>query len=348
MNKTGLSYKESGVDIDVADSAKKQMKKAIDCNDPRIINKLGAFASLFKFDFSKYNSPILVFKTEEPGTKQKLAVQHKSYRSVCYDTINHLVNDLICTGAKPIMAQDAIICGKLEPEVVNEFVSAFADACKEQDCFLTGGETSEQPGVVEEGTYILTTSMIGCVEEDEVIDGSGIAKGDVVVALEASGIHTNGLSLIRALIKKFPNILKDEVDGKTFLEQILIPHRCYYNNLKTEFPKKTIKGLAHVTGGGIVDNLKRIMPQTASAEVNLASIKLQPVFKFIQKRGDVSHSDMLRTYNLGVGMLAVVSSDYLEEFTENMINSGLLAYEIGKVRDRKEGEPVVTLGELQF
>src|SRR3989344_3709637 len=186
--KKKLSYKGAGVDIDIANETKSRMAEILETNNKRVLNKIGAFASLFDGHFPEYKHPVLVLKTEEPGSKQKLALEHGSIETVCYDLVNHLVNDCIVMGAKPLSVQDCIVSGKLEREVVLNIVSALSAACKENGCVLTGGETSEQPGVVPAGTYILTASIVGVVEKEKIIDGSKIEKGDVVLALQSSGV----------------------------------------------------------------------------------------------------------------------------------------------------------------
>ena len=196
------------VNIDLANETKKAMAKSLNTNDERVLNKIGAFSSLYDIKFKEYKNPVLVLKTEEPGSKQLIAAQHNKLENVSYDMINHLINDCIVMGAKPLTVQDAIICGKMDKEAINKIVKSIADACKKQECVLTGGETSEQPGVLKPGTYILTSSIVGIVDRDKIIDGSKIKEGDTVIALESSGIHTNGYTLVRKIMKKYPQILK--------------------------------------------------------------------------------------------------------------------------------------------
>ncbi len=343
---TKLSYKTSGVDIDVANDTKRQMAKALETSDSKVLNRIGAFASLFDGSFPEYKHPILVFKTEEPGTKQKLALQHGSIETICYDLIGHLINDAIVMGAKPLSVQDCIVCGKMEKEVILKIVSSISTACKENGCVLTGGETSEQPGVVEAGTYILTASITGVVEKNLIIDGSKIKKGDVVLALASNGVHTNGISLVRKLMEKFPEILKENIDGKPFIQAVLTPHRCYYNSLKDLFPKKELVGLAHITGGGIKENLNRILPNNLNALVDINKIKILPIFKTLKKIGQLEDADMLRTFNMGVGIAAVVKKSFVDETILHLKKYGVDAYEIGVI---KEGNKLVEFeGQLNW
>ncbi len=331
MTDKKLSYKISGVDIDAANDTKCQMGAILESADARVMNKVGAFATLFDGAFPEYKHPVLVLKTEEPGSKQKLAFAHNSVETICYDLINHLVNDAIVMGAKPLSVQDCIVCGKIEKEVVLRIVSALSAACKESGCVLTGGETSEQPGVVEVGTYILTASIVGVVEKEGIIDGSKIQFGDVVLALASSGVHTNGFSLVRKIIQESPEILEEKVGGQSFIESILTPHRGYYNCLKDLFGKKELTGLAHITGGGIRENLNRILPASLNAEIDLSSIRILPIFKLLKGFGNLEDTDMLRTFNMGVGMTAVVRETFAEEAIAHLRQFGVAAYPIGVI-----------------
>ncbi|MCP4756887.1 MAG: phosphoribosylformylglycinamidine cyclo-ligase [Proteobacteria bacterium] len=326
-----LSYKDSGVDIDVANQAKREMARSLETGDPRVLNKMGAFSSLYDIGFTEYDHPVLVLKTEEPGSKQLLAFRYDKIESVCFDMINHLVNDCIVMGARPLSVQDAIICGKLEKEKVTRIVTALSKACRQQECVLTGGETSEQPGVLEEGSIILTSSIVGIVNKNAVIDGSNIGKDDVVIGVQSSGLHTNGYTLVRRLMELQPEIVDRSVDGRSFLESILEPHRCYYRTVKSLFGRNLIKGMAHITGGGTGENLNRILPEDVDAEIDLAKYRPSPIFGFIRDHGHIGDTEMLRTFNLGVG-LAIVSDKKDSRTIMNHIQSrNVDCYEIGRI-----------------
>ena len=341
-----LSYKKSGVDIDTANDTKKEMAGILESTEARVLNKVGAFASLFDGAFPEYKHPVLVFKTEEPGSKQKLALDEGSIETICQDLINHLVNDAIVMGAKPLSIQDCIVCGKLEKDVVLRIVSAMSAACKENGAVLTGGETSEQPGVVPAGTYILTASIAAVVEKDRIIDGGKIQKGDVVLALSSSGVHTNGISLVRKIMESSPEILKETVGGKSFIEAVLMPHRAYYNALKDLFPNDGLTGLAHITGGGIKENLNRILPAGLNASIDLSKIRVVPIFRTLKKFGALEDADMLRTFNMGVGLTAVVRKEFADEAIAHIKGQGVEAYEVGSII---EGDrEVVFEGALQW
>jgi phosphoribosylformylglycinamidine cyclo-ligase len=326
-----LSYKKSGVNIDLADATKREMAKCIDFGDPRVLNRLGAFASLVEGDFSILDHPVLVLKTEEPGSKQKLAFQYGRISSICYDLIHHLINDIIVMGAKPLYVQDCIICGKIEPDIVKELVSSMADACRQQNCVLVGGETSEQPGVVDSGLYILSASIVGVVEKQQIIDGSRIAEDDIILAAASNGLHTNGYSLIRTLIDKKPSILKKKIGNQSFLDAIMCPHKCYNIELREFRLLSEIKGIAHITGGGIGGNLNRILPQTLNANIDLNKIRIPDLFKIIRNYGKVRDSDMLRTFNMGVGLVIVVNELLGKEVQSHFARHGVECYSIGTV-----------------
>ncbi len=330
-SRKSLSYSKTGVNIDVADAAKKTMAKTLKTKDRRVLNTVGAFASLYDAHFPDYKHPVLVTKTEEPGTKQLLALKAGRVESICQDMINHLINDIVVMGATPLCVQDAVICGKLEKNIVTRIVAGVAAACKAQDCVLTGGETSEQPGVLEPGTYVLTSSIIGVVEKAKIIDGSRIKKGDVVLAVASNGLHTNGYTLARALLRQQPRIAKTKVGGTTFLDAILKPHVCYYHAVKGLFGNTALRGMAHITGGGIPGNLNRILPKSLDASINLSLIKVLPVFSLIKKAGNVDDADMLRTYNVGVGLTLVVDAKAAAKIAVHIRRAGHDCYPIGTI-----------------
>ena len=319
------------VNIDLANETKKAMAKALDTNDTRVLNKIGAFSSLYDIKFKEYKNPVLVLKTEEPGSKQLIAAQYNKLENVSYDMINHLINDCIVMGAKPLTVQDAIICGKMDKEAINKIVKSVADACKKQECVLTGGETSEQPGVLKPGTYILTSSIVGIVDKDKIIDGSKIKEGDIVIALESSGIHTNGYTLVRQIMKKYPQILNEKVDGKNFIDAILEPHRCYYNALKDLFNKNWITGLAHITGGGICENLNRILPSNLRAKIDASKYQILDIFKLLKNTANIDEKEMLRTFNLGVGLTVVAKKEYAKDIIKHMKSKKINSYIIGEI-----------------
>lgn len=344
-----LSYAAAGVDIANADATKAAMAESLETNDRRVLNRLGAFATLFDASFPGYQHPVLVLKTEEPGSKQKLALAHDRVESLCQDLVNHLVNDIIVMGAHPLSIQDAIICGQLDGPLVRRLVAGLAAASRAQGCSLTGGETSEQPGVLDAGTYILVANAVGVVERDQIIDGSQIAAGDQVIAVASNGLHTNGYSLVRALLARDPDLAATVVDGEPFLDVILRPHRPYYAAVRDLFTDPGLHGMAHITGGGIEGNLRRIIAPTLQATIDLTQVQPPAVFRLIRERGSVDDADMLRTFNLGAGLLIVAAPAAVPTISTHLHQQGLQHTVIGTINAASEADPrVVFTGQLAW
>lgn len=326
----GLSYSKAGVDITYTDSIKKEMSKHLETKDKRVLNGLGPFASLYDIHFPDIKNPVLVLKSEEPGSKQKLAMEYGYTESICHDMINHLVNDIIVMGAKPLAVLDTIVCGNAEKDTIKSMVKGVSDACRENECSLVGGETSIQPLVVESGVYVLTSSIAGIVEKSKVIDGSAIQEGDSVLSIASNGLHTNGYSLVRLLMDKWPQIKLDKIDGFTFIEQIMKPHTPYYKSVKGLFAGDMIHGMAHITGGGIEGNLCRVIPDGLSAKIDLSKLKILNIFKYIRNTGNISDEEMLRTFNCGVGFNVIVAQKDKDSVMKH-IHEFFDCYEIGTV-----------------
>lgn len=325
-----LSYSKAGVDIAYTDTIKREMAKHLETDDKRVLNRMGAFASLYDISFPALKNPVLVLKSEEPGSKQKLAMEYGYTESICHDMINHLVNDIVVMGAKPLAVLDTIVCGNAEKDTIKSLVKGISEACRENECSLVGGETSIQPLVVDPGVYVLTSSIAGIAEKSQVIDGSAIREGDIILAVASNGLHTNGYSLVRLLMDKMPQIKLDKIDGLTFIEQIMKPHTPYYKSLKKLLPGNIIHGMAHITGGGIGGNLCRVIPDGFSARIDLSKIRILNLFKYIRQNGNISDEEMLRTFNCGVGLVVVVSERDKNAVTEH-IGQFYPCYEIGKV-----------------
>lgn len=332
----GLSYSKAGIDITYTDTIKREMAKHLDTKDDRVLNGLGPFASLYDIKFQEIENPVLVLKSEEPGSKQKLAIEYGYSESICHDMVNHLVNDIVVMGAKPLAVLDTIVCGNAEADTIKTLVKGVSDACKENECSLVGGETSIQPLVVDPGVYVLTSSIAGIVERSKVIDGSQIKEGDAVLAIASNGLHTNGYSLVRLLMDKMPQIKLDKIDGLTFIEQIMKPHTPYYRSIKDLFDKDVIHGMAHITGGGIEGNLCRIIPEGLSAKIDLSEIKILDIFKYIRNNGNISDEEMLRTFNCGVGF-NIVTNQKDKAAVMHHVSRFYDCYEIGVIEsgDRK-------------
>ncbi len=325
------TYAAAGVDRDGHSDITQGLRKKLTMDDPRILNKVGAFASLFEATFPGISDPVLVLKAEEPGSKQLLAKQSNKIDNIGYDMINHLINDIIVMGGKPLAVLDVIVVGKLIKADIDKIITAINQACVNQDCCLVGGEISEQPGVLREGIFVLSSTVVGVVSKKKIIDGSRIKKGDKVIALASNGLHTNGYSLVRKLITDKPAILKAKVDGKPFIDAVLRPHTAYYPYLKDILDSIKVRGLAHITGDGICGNLERILPEGLSALVHLDKIEVLPVFKVIRDVGGVPEEDMINNLNIGVGMTMVVAPAQEKAMIEYLEDKGIHAYHIGEI-----------------
>lgn len=323
-----FSYRKAGVDISYTDAMKKEMAVYLKTDDARVLNGFGPFASLYDIQFPEISEPVLVLKAEEPGSKQKLAMEFGYCESICHDMINHLVNDIAVMGAKPLAVLDTIVCGNAEKETIKSFVRGISEACRENECALVGGETSIQPHVVEKGVYILTSSIAGILSRNAVIDGSAIQEGDAVLAVASNGLHTNGYSLVRMLMDKMPQMKLDKVAGETFIEQIMKPHTPYYKVIKNISGQ--VHGMAHITGGGIEGNLSRIIPDGLCAKIELSQIRTLPVFSYIRQMGNIEDEEMLSTFNCGVGLIIVVSQEKKAAVMES-VGARYDCYEIGKI-----------------
>ncbi len=297
------------VNVDLANQTKAEFSEVIDGKDVRLLNTVGAFSSLFLLDLSTYTNPVLVLKTEEPGSKQVLAFVHNRVESVCHDMINHLINDCIVMGAEPLAVQDLIVCGKLDGATAKRIVAACAAACEAQGCVLTGRETSEQPGILDADKYILGSNIVGIVERDQIIDGSHMTVGDVVVAVQSSGPHTNGYTLIRDLIAQNPELLTQR-------------------------------------RGGIQENLNRILPSDCDAAIDLSTYQVNPVFGVLKQHGAVPDEHMLRTFNLGVGIAVVCQQSHVAEVVAHIQGCGEYSYLIEEIVPG-HGQVVCT-GELRY
>ncbi len=327
-NTETFSYSKAGVDISYTNTIKSEMAVYLKTDNERVLNGVGPFASLYDIGFSNIEDPILVLKSEEPGSKQKLAMEYGYSESICHDMINHLVNDIAVMGAKPLAVLDTIVCGKAEKETIKSFVKGISEACQENECNLVGGETSIQPDVVGSGLYILTSSIAGIVSRSNVIDGADIHQGDIVLAIASNGLHTNGYTLVRLLMEKMPQIKLDKISGETFIEQIMKPHTPYYKSIKCLFSDSSVHGMAHITGGGIEGNLGRIIPNGLCAEIYLDQVKPLPIFSYIKAVGNIDETEMLSTFNCGVGMIVVVERQHAKRVTE-LIQNHYDCYEIG-------------------
>ena len=343
--KEGFTYRQAGVDVHATDAIKRELARYVASGDPRVLNGLGPFASLYDFRFDDIPDPVLVLKAEEPGSKQKLAMEYGYMESVCHDMVNHLVNDVIVMGARPLAVLDTIVCGQAEPDTIRSIVKGVSEACRANGCALVGGETSVQPDVVGRGVYILTASAAGVVSRAKIIDGSAISESDVVLAIASNGLHTNGYSLVRLLMKEMPGLVRETVNGESFIEAVMKPHTAYRTAVEVLLAGGSVHGLAHITGGGIEGNLCRVVPEGLSAVIDLAKIRTLSIFELLRARGGVRDEEMLRTFNCGVGLIAVVPREYAEA-AQDRVGRFHECYAIGEIR--RGGEKVVLQGNIRW
>jgi phosphoribosylformylglycinamidine cyclo-ligase len=312
--KKSLSYADAGVNIPVWNKARKRIGKLVESTfNKNVVGKFGHFGGMFSLAALKsYKKPILVSSVDGVGTKLAIAAETGIHNTVGMDIVNHCINDILVLGAKPLYFLDYIATGKLDPDVFVKILDGLTRACKAADCVLIGGETAEMPGMYRAGEYDIAGIIVGVVDEKDVIDGSKIRKGDVLIGLRSNGLHTNGYSLARKIIKdvakksyfdKFPET------GRTLGEELLRPHRPYSPVLEL-MKKGLIRGCAHITGGGFTDNVDRILPPKCDAAIDAGSWTPDPIFTWMQKTGRVENREMYRTFNMGIGMvLAVKPSD---------------------------------------
>jgi phosphoribosylformylglycinamidine cyclo-ligase len=307
-----MDYKNSGVDIEAGNEVVRRIKGlARGTHTPGVLSDLGSFGGLFALGDRGLKDPVLVSSADGVGTKLRLAFMSGIHDTIGADLVNHCVNDILVQGAEPLFFFDYLATGRLDPDVAVKIVEGLARACRENGCALLGGETAEMPGFYADGEYDVAGFIVGAVERERLIDGRGIAAGDVLIGIPSSGLHTNGYSLARAIVfDKLGLGVHDPVAdlGVTVAEALLATHRSYLGLLRPQLPSGRIKGMAHITGGGITDNLPRVLPAGTEAVVRHGSWQVPPLFQWLQRAGGVPQEDMLRTFNMGVGMILVVSA----------------------------------------
>ena len=332
------TYRDAGVDIDAADRIVKVARKQARATfTPEVIGDLGFFGGLF--ELKGYKEPVIVSSTDGVGTKLKIACALDKHDTIGMDLVNHCVNDILTCGAIPLFFQDYIAMAKLIPKTLKSIIEGMAHALSEVGCALIGGETAEMPGLYPEGEYDLVGFIVGVVEKRSIIDGRSIKAGDPIIGLPSSGLHTNGYSLVRKIfeIDENPSCLSQSFPelSRTLGEELLKPHRCYYSALRPLLPR--IKGLAHITGGGIPGNLPRVLPKGLAARIDRGAWELHPIFSLIQKKGGIDDREMYRVFNMGIGMAVVCAPSDMERLTKEMPGAKL----IGEVIQQKEGKRVV-------
>ena len=302
-------YEDAGVSIQAGDDTVEKIKNyAKSTFNKSVLTDIGLFGAFFKPDFAKFKEPVLVSSVDGVGTKLKIATSLKRHDTIGQDLVNHCVNDIAVCGAEPLYFMDYMAFGKLEPEVAAEIVKGFSIACKENNCALIGGETAEMPGLYQKGDYDLSGTIVGVVEKSKIIKGDSITSGDVLIGIPSTGLHTNGYSLARKVLLEKYN-LNDKIPSlnKTLGQELLSVHRSYLKLIKHLKDKILIKGVSHITGGGIVGNTKRILPKELKLKIDWGSWEVPAIFKIIQKAGDISDEEMREVFNMGIGLVFVVS-----------------------------------------
>lgn len=340
-----ITYADAGVNIDTANRTKQRIKYLAHKTFTKgVLSEIGGFGGLFSIDKTKYVDPVLVSSVDGVGTKLKLAFEMNVHHTIGADLVNHCVNDIAVQGAAPMFFMDYIATGKLEPGIAEKVVEGLADACKHNGCALIGGETAEMPGFYPEGEYDLAGFIVGVVEREKIITGRTVEPGDIILGLPSTGLHTNGYSLARKLVFDHAGLQPDtyvaEVSNKIGAE-LLRPHRCYWPMLKTTVARGWLSAMAHITGGGIPGNLPRVLPRGVQAEIELGSWPVPPIFSFLAALGKLERDDLLRVFNMGVGMILVVPLENHRAIETELKRRREKYYRIGQIRRCDPRKPQV-------
>jgi phosphoribosylformylglycinamidine cyclo-ligase len=321
-----MDYRQSGVDIDAGNETVRRIKSlARGTFTPGVLSEIGSFGGLFKLDRDAYREPVLVSSADGVGTKLKVAFMTGRHDTVGADLVNHCVNDVLVQGAQPLFFLDYLATGRLSPDVAEQVVAGVARGCRENGCALIGGETAEMPGFYADGEYDIAGFIVGVVEKAKVIDGRAIVPGDVLVGLPSAGLHTNGYSLARRVLFEAAGLKVDTVVrelGATVGDALLAPHRSYLKFVAPLLERGYVKGLAHITGGGITENLPRTLPDGCAAEVDLHAWPVPPIFRLIQQHGGIARDEMLRAFNMGIGLVIACAPRDVERVINTIATLG--------------------------
>jgi len=339
-----LTYRDAGVDIDAGDRlvenikpfARKTLRKGV-------LAGIGGFGALFQIAAKRYREPVLVSGTDGVGTKLKLAFELDRHASIGIDLVAMSVNDILTLGAEPLFFLDYYACGRLDVATATEVVKGIARGCEQAGCALLGGETAEMPGMYPAGEYDLAGFAVGIVEKNRIIDGSRIAEGDAVLGLASSGAHSNGYSLIRKIIAASGADLSAKLGGRTLADAILEPTRIYVKPVLKLARSVTVRGLAHITGGGIVDNVPRVLPARLAARIERAAWKMPPLFQWLKEKGGIEDDEFHRVFNCGIGMVIVVRDADAGKALKLLAAAGETAWRIGRIVKRKRNDPQVVM-----
>jgi len=340
-NSATVTYADAGVDIDRANRTKKRIKYLAHKTFTKgVLSEIGGFGGMFSIDKQKYLDPVLVSSVDGVGTKLKIAVEMNMHHTVGADLVNHCVNDIAVQGATPLFFMDYLATGRLEPEVAEKIVEGLAEACKHNGCALIGGETAEMPGFYPDGEYDLAGFIVGVVERERIVTGKTVEPGDVILGLPSTGLHTNGYSLARKLFFEVagytPETYVNELKGKVGNE-LMQTHRSYWPVIKKMLAADCVAAMAHITGGGITENLPRVLPRGVAAIIEVGSWPVLPIFEHLQKLGNVPQAEMLRTFNMGMGMLLIIPAKKFKKAQTVLEKMGEKSYAIGRIvkGDRK-------------
>jgi phosphoribosylformylglycinamidine cyclo-ligase len=340
-SKTALTYADAGVDIDRANRTKKRIKYLAHKTFTRsVLSEIGGFGGLFAVDKAKWVDPILVSSVDGVGTKLKIAFEMDVHHTIGADLVNHCVNDIAVQGATPLFFMDYLASGRIEPEITEKVIEGLAEACKHNGCALIGGETAEMPGFYPDGEYDLAGFIVGAVERERIITGKTVEVGDVILGLASNGLHTNGYALARKLLFEVGKYTLDsyvnELKGKVGNE-LLRTHKSYWPAIKRLVDGECVSAMAHITGGGITENLPRVLPRGVAAVIEMGSWQIPPIFEHLQQLGNVPQDEMLRTFNMGLGMLLVVPSKKFKKAQTVLERAGEKAFTVGRIvkGDRK-------------
>jgi phosphoribosylformylglycinamidine cyclo-ligase len=339
----GLSYRDAGVDIDAGDAlvdrikplAKKTMRDGV-------LAGIGGFGALFEVP-KRYQEPILVSGTDGVGTKLKLAFEWDAHETIGQDLVAMSVNDILVQGAESLFFLDYFACGKLSVETATTVIAGIAKGCELAGCALIGGETAEMPGMYPPGEYDLAGFAVGVVEKSKIIDGSSILPGDAIIGIASSGAHSNGYSLIRKIIERAGAKPSENIEGKTLQEWVMAPTQIYVKQLLNVMARHPLKGLAHITGGGLVDNIPRVLPENTQAVLRRDSWTMPPLFRWLQMKGGVADAEMVRVFNCGIGMVVVVDQQEAKAVIASIEQQGLNAWLLGDITQRPHGAPQTIL-----
>lgn len=321
------TYKSAGVDKEEGYKTVDKIKMAVaETHNENVLNNLGSFGAFYQI--GGYQNPVLVSGTDGVGTKLKVALDSKKYDSIGVDCFAMCANDILCHGAKPLFFLDYLACGKLDSDIAAEIVMGMVKACKDNNCALIGGETAEMPGMYQPGDYDVAGFCVGIVEKDQIIDGSKIKRGDKIIALPSSGFHSNGFSLVRKIFLDF----NEEFEGKPLYETLLVPTRLYYQPIHRVLEEVKVSGIAHITGGGLIENVPRIIPENLCAKIEVSAIKIPSIMLELEKRGNIARSEMYGTFNMGVGMVIVVDENHAAKVLDLLED----AYIVGEITEGEE------------